>query len=172
MRWNMPNKGLFNVIAELDGTVVWCSDYLPGVNPDDVVGLPLWAPVLESHVSRVKTAFRRAVAGETARYAVAAMIGGVDVWFKVALRLVEIPAGRYVMSTAQVVHRPIPVAMTDTEREIIALLLGGLTHVQIGKKLGRTPGTISTHLHNIRKKLGCTTNAGVIAWGLLSGDSF
>jgi DNA-binding CsgD family transcriptional regulator len=165
-------KELFTVLVEHDGSVLWCSDYLPGVTPDQVVGHKLWEPVIPAHVARVVTAVSRASKGETVRYPVACLIGGVEVWFQVALRPVVIPTGSYVMSIAQVVHRPIPVAMTDTETEIITLLSAGLTHLQIGKQLGKSAGTISAHLYNIRKKLECETNAGVIAWGLLSGDRF
>lgn len=40
------------------------------------------------------------------------------------------------------------------EREVIALLLGGLSIKEIGARLGRSFKTINNHIYNIYKKAG------------------
>ena len=44
-------------------------------------------------------------------------------------------------------------ALSNREKEILDQLATGIPYKQIGEKLGITPGTVHSHLHNIYGKL-------------------
>lgn len=53
----------------------------------------------------------------------------------------------------------IPHGLTQRELEILTLLVGGLTNVEIGKRLWTSPRTVSTHVERILAKLDLRTRA-------------
>lgn len=53
----------------------------------------------------------------------------------------------------------VPHALTPRELEILTLLVGGLTNVEIGKRLWTSPRTVSTHVERILAKLCLRTRA-------------
>ncbi|MGW0434850.1 response regulator transcription factor [Micromonospora sp. NPDC003197] len=62
----------------------------------------------------------------------------------------------------------LPRALTPREREVLRLVAGGLTHKQIGTRLGLSKTTVDTYVHRIRQKTGTPNKAGLtrIAMGL------
>jgi DNA-binding CsgD family transcriptional regulator len=59
--------------------------------------------------------------------------------------------------------------LTSREKEIIALLAGGLTCKDISNSLGISYFTTETHLRNIHCKLGLTHRSALIKFALESG---
>ncbi|KQX16433.1 MULTISPECIES: response regulator transcription factor [unclassified Ensifer] len=53
--------------------------------------------------------------------------------------------------------------LTAREREITALICGGLSNRTIAQKLGASEGTIGIHLHNIYRKLEITNRTSLAA---------
>jgi two-component system nitrate/nitrite response regulator NarL len=45
---------------------------------------------------------------------------------------------------------------TDREREIIQLIVTGVSNKELSRRLGIAEGTAKVHLHNIYEKLGIT----------------
>jgi two-component system nitrate/nitrite response regulator NarL len=65
--------------------------------------------------------------------------------------------------------------LTDREREVLGLLLDGLTQKQIAEELVISPKTVGTHIQNVLIKLGVHSRAQAVALahreGLSSADS-
>jgi RNA polymerase sigma factor (sigma-70 family) len=53
--------------------------------------------------------------------------------------------------------------LTPREREVLELLLGGLTQEQIAERLVISPKTVGTHIQNILTKLGVHSRAQAVA---------
>lgn len=49
--------------------------------------------------------------------------------------------------------------LTPREREVLRLIVDGLSLVEIGRRLGLNPKTVTTHKSNIMHKLGAESNA-------------
>jgi FixJ family two-component response regulator len=52
--------------------------------------------------------------------------------------------------------------LSEREREVLALIVGGLTNKEIGRALGLSPRTVETHRANLFAKLGAESLAQVI----------
>ena len=52
-------------------------------------------------------------------------------------------------------------ALTLREREVLRFVAGGLTHKQIGARLGLSKATVDTYVHRIRQKTGTPNKAGL-----------
>ena len=52
--------------------------------------------------------------------------------------------------------------LSEREREVLALIVGGLTNKEIGRALGLSPRTVETHRANLFDKLEAATLARVI----------
>jgi len=68
-----------------------------------------------------------------------------------------------------VAERPLPHAMpveplTKREREIVALIVEGLTNEQIARQLFLSPLTVNTHRKNMLSKLGCPNTAALVRY--------
>jgi two-component system, NarL family, nitrate/nitrite response regulator NarL len=61
-------------------------------------------------------------------------------------------------------------ALTHRERQIIRLLIEGLSNKEIGRRLKITDGTIKVHLHHIFEKLRVTNRTAVVAAYLSQGE--
>src|SRR5688572_12663757 len=60
-------------------------------------------------------------------------------------------------------------APTSRELEVLALLAGGRTDVQIADLLELSPATVQTHVRNAKSKLGARTRAQAVAIALQRG---
>ncbi|MHB8702889.1 MAG: response regulator transcription factor [Candidatus Tyrphobacter sp.] len=47
--------------------------------------------------------------------------------------------------------------LSDAERDVLALLLDGLTNVQIAREIERSDKTVKNHISHILTKTGCAT---------------
>jgi len=57
-------------------------------------------------------------------------------------------------------------ALTAREREVAALVAGGLTNGQLAERLFISPKTAAVHVSNILAKLGLSTRAEIAAWAV------
>jgi PAS domain S-box-containing protein len=79
------------------------------------------------------------------------------------------------LETDQIVSRrfapppEVPRAPTSRELEVLALLAGGRTDVQIAELLGLSPATVQTHVRNAKAKIGARTRAQAVAIALQRG---
>ena len=56
--------------------------------------------------------------------------------------------------------------LTAREREVAALVAGGLTNGQLAERLFISPKTAAVHVSNILAKLGLSTRAEIAAWAV------
>lgn len=59
-----------------------------------------------------------------------------------------------------------PVAITERELEIIAIIAEGFTNAEIAEKLFLSTHTVNTHRKNIMSKLGVTNTAGIVMYAV------
>jgi len=59
--------------------------------------------------------------------------------------------------------------LTEREREVLALMIGGLNNTQIAGKLTVSPSTIKSHVSNILSKLGVTSRTEAVTVALRNG---
>jgi DNA-binding CsgD family transcriptional regulator len=59
--------------------------------------------------------------------------------------------------------------LSAKEREIVRLLLTGLTVKEIAASTGRHQSTIYEHLHHIRERLGLRTTTEIAVYGVRHG---
>lgn len=56
---------------------------------------------------------------------------------------------------------PVPQLLTPRERDVLVLIAEGLTHKQIGQRLGLSKATVDTYVHRVRQKVGSPNKAGL-----------
>lgn len=56
-------------------------------------------------------------------------------------------------------------ALTSLQRDILVLVVNGLTNREIAERLGLTPGLIGTHIGRLTRGLGVSTRAELAALG-------
>lgn len=59
--------------------------------------------------------------------------------------------------------------LTHREREVAALLVGGVTNAQLAERLYISPRTAAVHVSNILTKLGLQSRAEIAAWAVRNG---
>lgn len=59
--------------------------------------------------------------------------------------------------------------LTPRELEIAALVADGLSNAEIAERLTITPGTVSNHLDQIRRRLGVRNRNQVAVWAVEHG---
>ena len=59
--------------------------------------------------------------------------------------------------------------LTPREREVVGLLAEGLSTAEIAERLRLTPGTVSSHLRTIMRKLGVRNRVQVAVWAVRQG---
>jgi DNA-binding NarL/FixJ family response regulator len=59
-----------------------------------------------------------------------------------------------------------PDGLTAREVEVLRLLAGGLTDVQIAEKLVLSPGTVHAHISSIYSKLGVTSRSAATRYAI------
>lgn len=65
-------------------------------------------------------------------------------------------------------ERPVP-ALSRRELQVLDLLCRGMGTEDIGRQMGISPHTASTHIRNLMKKLGVRTRAQGIGWAVRRG---
>ena len=61
-------------------------------------------------------------------------------------------------------------ALTEREREVMALVASGLQSGDIAERLFLSPETVKSHVYNVMGKLGAHTRAHAVAIGLVTGQ--
>lgn len=65
-----------------------------------------------------------------------------------------------------------PIEITDREREVLALLVKGMSNKEIAKQLHRSPFTVRHHVSQLIKRLGAANRAEVAAIATRTGLTF
>ena len=60
-------------------------------------------------------------------------------------------------------------AISEREREVLALTADGLSAPQIGARLHLSPATVKSHLQNVYEKLGVSDRAAAVATAIRLG---
>jgi NarL family two-component system response regulator LiaR len=68
-----------------------------------------------------------------------------------------------------VAPRPLGYDLTDTQREVLALMVEGLTNSDIGERMYLSPSTVSYHVSEILSKLGASNRAQASALAFRHG---
>ena len=55
--------------------------------------------------------------------------------------------------------------LTPLQREIVGLIVNGLTNREIAARLGTTPGQVGTQVGRIVQRLGLSRRSEIVAWG-------
>jgi predicted ATPase/DNA-binding CsgD family transcriptional regulator len=63
-----------------------------------------------------------------------------------------------------------PLVLSDRERDVVALIAGGLTNRQIAERLVVSKRTVDAHVRHILDKLDLSSRAQVAAWAAMSGS--
>jgi DNA-binding NarL/FixJ family response regulator len=75
---------------------------------------------------------------------------------------------RAVVATAagQRPRRPVPTStlLSAREKEVLALIVQGLSNVEVAEKLFISPNTLKSHIRQAYRKIGATTRAQAVAW--------
>ena len=85
----------------------------------------------------------------------------VDLPAAVARRLVDLAGGEPAGAVAA--------SLTGRERQILALLAGGLTNVQIAARLRVSPNTVASHLKHLFPKIGARNRSQAAAYAVARG---
>jgi DNA-binding NarL/FixJ family response regulator len=59
--------------------------------------------------------------------------------------------------------------LSERERDVIRLLSDGKSSREIAKRMGLTISTVDVHRHNVMKKLGVTSAAGIVKFAIKNG---
>lgn len=59
-----------------------------------------------------------------------------------------------------------PEALTPRERDVLVMVARGLTHKQIGTRLGLSKATVDTYVHRVRQKVGSVNKAGLTRFAM------
>lgn len=68
-------------------------------------------------------------------------------------------------------EKPIGDSITKREREVLSLIVQGLTSAEIAKRLYISPRTVETHRSNLMQKLGIKNTAGLVRYALQEGEN-
>ncbi|MEV5706807.1 response regulator transcription factor [Actinoallomurus sp. NPDC052274] len=63
----------------------------------------------------------------------------------------------------------LPSALTDRERQVVALVAEGLTNEEIGRRLAMSPATAKTHVNRAMAKVGARDRAQLVVFAYRSG---
>ncbi|REL24584.1 DNA-binding response regulator [Rhodohalobacter sp. SW132] len=66
--------------------------------------------------------------------------------------------------------KPMGDTITKREREVLSLIVQGLTSAEIAKRLYISPRTVETHRSNLMQKLGIKNTAGLVRYALQEGE--
>jgi DNA-binding NarL/FixJ family response regulator len=66
-------------------------------------------------------------------------------------------------------ERPVDPQLSDREREVLALVAGGLANKQIARHLGISERTVKSHLTNVFQRIGVTGRTQAALWAERNG---
>lgn len=142
-----------------EGRLVWASHWLPGLDPNTVLGRPVWEIVDAEYSDYVQqTIGRTLVTGQDSPYEITTRIEGEPVRFR----------GRYsrpqsvaVLATAEAIDERIT---RLTPRELsVARYMGRYETKEIARRLGIRNSTVETYRGRIGDKIGLR-GVRLIAW--------
>lgn len=150
---SLPDGGGVEAIRQLKVYLPELPIVVYSMYPEEQYGVPLLRAGASAYLSKHRTtaelldAVRRAAGG------------GRYVTDTVAGRLLDTPAGG-----------PAPdEQLSERERQILQLLAEGMTTTDISQQLCVTQSTVSTHVKNIREKLGLRTRSEIIRYAFQKG---
>ncbi len=73
----------------------------------------------------------------------------------IRLEVMGLPGGFLVLLKAMPKTAPDP-SLTERERQVLLMLVRGLSNKEIARDLRVSPGTVNSHLDNIYRKFGCS----------------
>ncbi len=160
----VPGDAAAIVLRDLPGTAVARAGLL------DVFTLPTIVLVDDPHADVALAALRAGAAAVLARQsdaqellaALAAVSTGLVV-LDAAVRDTLAPAATMLRGTAP--SEP----LTERERQILALLAGGLSNRRIAERLALSENTVKAHVASILAKLGATTRTEAVMLGVRLG---
>ena len=89
-----------------------------------------------------------------------------------AAGLVALPPdllGRLTEEEGEPLPPPTEVALTPRERDVLALLAGGLSNKRVARELGVSESTVKFHVQAVYSKLGVQSRAGAVTRGVQLG---
>lgn len=139
-----------------------------GRSRDSWIGTVLWAAVEFGQQARARAAFADCLlTGEDVTAQIDSVVGGIRERWRVQYRRVRLPIA--VMVHSQLIEERDDRCLSQREREIVSLIVRDGTITDIAEELGLCESTVTTHLANIRAKLGVKTTAGIAVFGLRAG---
>ncbi len=64
-----------------------------------------------------------------------------------------------------------PLALTDRQKQVVALIAAGCSNEEVGERLGISPRTAKAHADVLRQKLGVARRRQIpVAYRLLTGE--
>lgn len=155
---------MFTVLVDGAGVVLWTSGQLPGVSQDDIVGLPVWAPVSSEYVTATKLAFTDALGGAKTRNLSSALLAGRMHWFQTHWAPASFP-GTDARVCIRVLWLPPEFgALTRRQREIVLAIGEHVEVAAVAEALGLAVATVRSHLKAIALKWGATGVPDVTNW--------
>lgn len=157
----------------LDGKIAYLSNVGPaahaaGMSEADFIGSQFWRHVTPAQQQRLRAAFAEALlTGETVTVECETHVGGVTERWRSVFRKVNGPIA--VLIHTELFEPFDDRGLTKREREIAKMVRDDMTIAQIADELRCTESTVTTHLSNIRAKLGVQTNAGIAVWSVRAG---
>jgi DNA-binding NarL/FixJ family response regulator len=110
------------------------------------------------------------LSGELVRAVRAVMAGRFFVSARIAGQIAHELAGRHAPAErAPRARAAVKEALSDRERAVIRMLADGKSSREIAKEMGLTVSTVDVHRHNVMKKLGLASAAGIVKFAIKNG---
>ncbi len=87
---------------------------------------------------------------------------------RIRMEVTGLPGGVLVLLKATPEASPEP-GLTERERQVLLMLVRGLSNKEIARVLKVSPGTVNSHLDNIYRKFGCSGRLHACLMALNSG---
>lgn len=156
-----------------DGRITYVSDIAAGARaaqkPESAwIGQYVWDTVPEGQRARVRQAFAEALlTGVRQVFECETDHGGISERWRT--RCDRVHSAISVILQAEKLLVFDDRELTRRERQILQLMASDWTVEEIADELKTRESTITTHQANIRRKLGCSTNAGAAVWAVRAG---
>ena len=156
-----------------DGRIAYCPDASPAANSaglpgESWIGHFVWDTGHPSQALKIRTAFAECLlTGKTQWTESVSEFGGTVEHWRSRYERVTQPVA--VIVHAQLLEEVDDRSLTQRERQIARMVRDDNTIAQIAETLRLTESTVTTHLSNIRTKLGVQTNAGIAVWAVRAG---
>lgn len=147
------------IVALLDEMLrfAWVSRVIPQLNLADVVGHHPWEWAEPSDADNIKSCLSRCLLmGETQRYRSVSEVDGVRIVWSIRAERVDNP--RSIICISQQVPAWAQ-EMTETDIDILRLLVAGHNQQQVAELLSLNQSTVSRHVERICARVGMTLRA-------------